>query len=125
MRMGQIMEELLKALGKINFYRSNIDDIIRGREQDIFKHEWDRVAFEIDLMKELNGFSNEQEKCTKNIKEKASKRIYESTGDNDLADCVYADFGILSVVIQFGYKDSWFTKLHDCYAAAMIPTGEL
>lgn len=119
------MEELLKALGKINFYHSNIDDIILGREKESFKNEWDRVSFEIDLMKELNGFSKEQERCSKVIKEKASRRIYESTGDSDLADCVVADFGILSDGLQLGYKDSWFAKLRNCYAAATIPSGEL
>lgn len=124
-RIGRIMDELMKALGKINFYYSNIDEIINGRELEIFRHEWDRVAFEIELMKDLNGFSDEQMKYSKEMKEQASKRIYESTGDSDLAECVYADFGILSDGIQLGYKDSWLMKLHDCYASAAIPTGEL
>ena len=119
------MDELLKVLGKINYYYSDIDQIIHGREIEAFKHEWDRVSFEIELMKELNGFSKEQENCSKVIREKASKRVYEATGDSDLADCVLADFGILSDGIQLGYKDAWFTKLYDHYAAAVIPTGEL
>ena len=119
------MEELLKVLGKINFYHINIDEILQGREIDAFKHEWDRVAFEIELMKDLNGFSIEQEKSSKMIREKASKCIYEATGDSDLADCVFADFGILSDGVQLGYKDSWFAKLWNSYAAALIPTGEL
>lgn len=119
------MEELLSVLGKINFYHSNIDDIIQSRELDVFKHEWDRVSFEIELMKDLNGFTKEQEKYTKTIKEKASKRIYESTGDSDLADCIYEDFGILSDGLQLGYKDDWFTKMWESYSAAVIPTGEL
>lgn len=124
-RIGQIMEELLNIIGKINFYQLNIDDILHGRELEAFKHEWDRVAFEIELMKELNGFSSEKEKNSKFVKEKASKRIYEATGDSDLADCVYADFGVLSDGLQLGYKDGWFTKMWNCYAAAVIPTGEL
>lgn len=119
------MEELLKILGNMNYYSSDIDEIVHGREKEVFRHEWDRVAFEIELMKDLNGFSKEQEKCSASIKEKASKKVYESTGDNDLAECVYADFGILCDGMQLGYKDNWFTKLHDCYAAAIIPTGEL
>ena len=119
------MEELLKILGKINFYHSNIDDILHRRELDVFKHEWERVSFEISLMKDLNGFTSEQVKYTRMVKEKASKRIYEATGDSDLADCVYEDFAILSDGMQLGYKDDWFTKMFESYAAAVIPRGEL
>ena len=86
------MDELLKIIGKINFYQLNIDDILQGRELDVFKHEWDRVAFEIELMKDLNGFSPEKEKFTKQVREKASMRIYESSGDSDLADCISGSF---------------------------------
>ena len=119
------MDELLKIVGKINFYQLNIDEILQGRELDVFKHEWDRVAFEIELMKDLNGFSSNQEKYTKQVKEKASKRIYEAAGDSDLADCVCSDFGVLCDGHQLGYKDDWYTKMWNAYAAAVIPSGEL
>ena len=119
------MEELLKNLNSINFYFSNIDEILQGRTIEVFKHEWERIAFEIELMKDINGYSKEQEKYTNRIKEKASKRIYESTGDSELADCVLHDFAILSDGAQLGYKDTWFSKFRNCYEAAIIPTGEL
>ena len=119
------MEELLKSIGKINFYHLNIDEILHGRELDVFKHEWDRVAFEIELMKDLNGFGPEKEKFSKQVKEKASMRIYESSGDSDLADCIFADFGVLCDGFQLGYKDAWYTKLWNSYEASIIPTGEL
>ena len=52
-------------------------------------------------------------------------RIYESSGDSDLADCIFADFGLLCDGFQLGYKDAWYTKLWNSYEAAIIPTGEL
>ena len=119
------MEELLKSIGKINFYQLNIDEILLGRELDVFKHEWERVSFEIELMKDLNGYSSNQAKFTKQIKEKASKRIYEAAGDRDLADSIFSDFGVLCDGFQLGYKDDWYTKMWNAYAAAVIPTGEL
>ena len=119
------MEELLKKLGKMNYYVKNIDEIMLGRERDIFRHEWERVAFEIELMKDLNGYTKDQERITTTIKETASKKVYEATGDRDLADCVFHDFGILSDGSLLGYKDEWFTKFRNCYEAKIIPTGEL
>lgn len=119
------MEELLKKLGNMNYYVKNIDEIMIGRERDVFRHEWERVAFEIELMKDLNGFNKEKEKRSMTIKEKASKAVYESTGDRDLAECIYHDFGILCDAYLLGYKDPWFTKFRNCYEASIIPTGEL
>ena len=71
------------------------------------------------------GTRFERNKTALRLKEKASKRIYEATGDSDLADCVYEDFAILSDGMQLGYKDVWFTKMFESYAAAVIPSGEL
>ena len=87
------MEDLIRALGHINFYLADADEIFSGRKIKTF----DRVY----------------------------RQIYETTGDSELAECVAEDYCLLYDGQVVGYKDKWFTRFRNCYAASVIPSGQL
>ena len=107
------MEELIKALGHINFYLADADEIFAGRKENVFDSERIRI------------FTEDHKKKRYKIHDKVYRQIYETTGDSELAECVSEDYCLIYDGQVVGYKDKWFAKFRNCYAASVIPSGQL
>ena len=119
------MEELIKALGHINFYLADADEIFAGRKENVFDSERIRIFVEVEMLKDIRTYTEDHKKKRYKIHDKVYRQIYESTGDSDLAECVADDYCLLCDGQVVGYKDKWFTKFKNCYAASVIPSGQL
>ena len=119
------MEELITALGHINFYLADADEILEGRKENTFHNERMRILLEVEMLKDIRTYTEENKRKRTQIHDKVYRQIYELTGDSELAECVSEDYGLLYDGLVLRYKDKWFTKFRNCYAASVIPSGQL
>ncbi len=119
------MEDLIRALGHINFYLADADEIFTGRKTNAFDNERIRTFLEVEMLKDIRTYTEEHRKKRHKVHDKVYRQIYETTGDSELAECVADDFCLLYDGQVVGYKDKWFTKFRNCYAASVIPAGQL
>lgn len=119
------MDELIKALGHINFYLADPDEIFAGRKANAFDNERIRVFLEVEMLKDIRTYTEENKRKRNQVHDKVYRQIYETTGDSELAECIADDFCLLYDGQAVGYKDKWFAKFRNCYAASVIPSGQL
>ena len=119
------MEELIKALGHINFYLADADEIFAGRKENVFDSERIRISLEVEMLKDIRTYTEDHKKKRYKIHDKVYRQIYETTGDSELAECVSEDYCLIYDGQVVGYKDKWFAKFRNCYAASVIPSGQL
>ncbi len=119
------MEGLIKALGNINFYLADSEEIFLGRQTKTFDKERVRVFLEVEMLKDIRTYTEVHKKKRLQVHDRVYRQIYETTGDSELAECVAEDYGLLYDGQVVGYKDKWFTKFRNCYAASVIPSGQL
>ena len=89
------MEELITALGHINFYLADADEILEGRKENTFHNERMRILLEVEMLKDIRTYTEENKRKRTQIHDKVYRQIYESTGDSELAECISEDYGLL------------------------------
>ena len=119
------MEDLIRALGHINFYLADADEIFSGRKIKTFDRERIRIFLEVEMLKDIRTYTEEHKRKRFKIHDRVYRPIYETTGDSELAECVAEDYCLLYDGQVVGYKDKWFTRFRNCYAASVIPSGQL
>lgn len=83
------MEDLIRALGHINFYLADADEIFTGRKTNAFDNERIRTFLKVEMLKDIRTYTEEHRKKRHKV------------------------------------HDKWFTKFRNCYAASVIPAGQL
>lgn len=59
------MEELIRALGHINFYFADADEIFAGRKANAFDNERIRIFLEVEMLKDIRTIYGRQQKKEK------------------------------------------------------------
>ena len=82
------MEDLIRALGHINFYLADADEIFSGRKIKTFDRERIRIFLEVEMLKDIRTYTEEHKRKRFKIHDRVYRQIYETTGDSELAECV-------------------------------------
>lgn len=122
-----LMNELLNCLNSIDYDRFDIDylnELLDSRDSASFDTEWCRVDREIEVLKNSQSYTGEDEEAQGKIREKAFMIIEQNT-ESELAAYVSDDFGLIYDSLILNYKDEWLDKVIAAYKNKKIPSGEL
>ena len=65
--------------------------------------------------------TEQDEELLNDIQEKVYSEVYNITNHDDMAAYISEDFALICESELLGYKDSWLTKLIECYQNAQFP----
>ncbi len=119
------MEELITRLENIDFTDMDVDELLDKRDEEAFDSEWMRVYNELEKLKQENVYTEENRKHNSDIREIAFRKVYELSGDSDLAGYVSDDFGMILDSRLLGFSDDWLDRMVDCYMSGYVPCGIL
>ena len=122
-----LMNELLKCLNSIDyniFDEDYLNELLDSRDSAPFDTEWCRVDEEIEVLKNAQSYTGENEEEQDKIREKAFMIIEENI-EGELSEYVSDDFGLIYDSLVLNYKDEWLNKLITAYKNKKIPAGEL
>lgn len=112
-----LIDELINCLYSIDYSVFNedyIDELLDGRDSDLFDTEWCRVYKKINALKNDQNYTDVIKEEQGKVREKAFMIIKQNTG-SELSDYVSDDFGLIYDSLILSYKDGWLNKLIEEY----------